>query len=310
MMRGMVLGAGGVLGFAWSVGALHALRETMDFDPRDADVLVGTSAGSVTAALLGLGVSVDALVRHQQGIPMPADPALNFDYDNGTGGYLPPRPSLRLGSPRLLAHSIRHPRDVNATTALSAVLPRGRGSLAPIGRLVADLRGDEEWTGHRATWIAAMDFATGHRVVFGRDHRALLDQAVMASCAIPGWYAPVEIDGRCYVDGGPVSVTSVDLLEPLGLDEVYVIAPMASLDPDHPDSMAARLERRYRAAVTRRVLREVEGIQATGARVIMLAPTAADLAVIGANLMDHRRRADVLETSLRTNAQFLRQAAA
>jgi NTE family protein len=54
----------------------------------------------------------------------------------------------------------------------------------------------------------------------------------------------------------------------------------------------------------------VEGIQETGARVIMLAPTAADLAVIGANLMDHRRRADVLETSLRTNAQFLRQAAA
>jgi predicted acylesterase/phospholipase RssA len=44
---GVVLGAGGVLGGAWMAGALAALHTVTGWDPREADWLVGTSAGAV-----------------------------------------------------------------------------------------------------------------------------------------------------------------------------------------------------------------------------------------------------------------------
>jgi len=64
----VVLGAGGVLGASWTIGALQAITEVEGFDPHDADVLVGTSAGSVLAALLGSGLTVADLLAHQRGI--------------------------------------------------------------------------------------------------------------------------------------------------------------------------------------------------------------------------------------------------
>ena len=69
--------------------------------------------------------------------------------------------------------------------------------------------------------------------------------------------------------------------------------------------MAARLERRFRRLVTRRVLNEVKRVAATGTKVTFLGPTAEDLEVIGANMMDPSRRGLVLETSLATSAQAL-----
>ena len=106
-----------------------------------------------------------------------------------------------------------------------------------------------------------MDYDSGRRVAFGRAGApaAELAEAVMASCAIPGWYAPVLIGGRRYIDGGTCSSTSVDLLAGRDLDEVYVLAPMATFVHDHPRRVAARLERRLRRQVTRRVLHEAAG---------------------------------------------------
>ncbi len=72
--RGLVLGGGGILGAAWMVGALKALEDVHGFDPRTADYIVGTSAGSVLTALLGAGVSVDHLVDHQHGNSITAGP--------------------------------------------------------------------------------------------------------------------------------------------------------------------------------------------------------------------------------------------
>ncbi len=65
---GLVLGAGGVLGAAWTIGALAALREERGLDRRDASVLVGTSAGSVLAGFLGCAIGVDVLLDHQRGM--------------------------------------------------------------------------------------------------------------------------------------------------------------------------------------------------------------------------------------------------
>jgi len=192
--------------------------------------------------------------------------------------------------------------------ALSAILPQGRGTMEPVGQLVDGLL-PGGWAPHPSAWIVAVDYDSGRRTVFGRDGspEAALRQAVMASCAIPGWYAPVRIGSRRYVDGGACSPTSLDLVTRLELDEVMVLSPMTSLDYDAPASVAARLERRFRRLVTKRLIGEVKKVAATGTKVTLLGPGAEDLAGIGANLMDPRRREQVLKTSLRTSAAGLRR---
>src|SRR3954470_1643620 len=137
-----------------------------------------------------------------------------------------------------------------------------------------------------------------------------LRDAVMASCAIPGWYAPVVINGRRYVDGGACSPTSIDLVTRLELDEVIVLSPMTSLRYDRPAAVAARIERRFRRLSTKRVVGEIKKVAATGTKVTFLGPGAEDLEAIGANMMDPRRREQVLETSIRTSRAELRKPSA
>jgi NTE family protein len=153
-----------------------------------------------------------------------------------------------------------------------------------------------------------MDYDSGRRVVFGRPGapEAHLADAVTASCSIPAWYEPVTIGGRRYIDGGTCSATSLDLLAPLGFDEVIVLAPMASFAYDRPRGAAARIERGVRRATTKRLFREAAKVRAAGSRVTMLAPGPEDLTAIGVNMMDARRRLRVFETSLRTSAAALR----
>jgi len=309
--RGLVLGGGGVLGASWMIGALSAVRDAYGWSPGDAEVLVGTSAGSVLSALLGCGVTVDTLVNHQRGVPAPGDPQIDFDPDNASGGPLPPRPKLGIGSTALLARAMRNPRRMPPLAVLSGLAPRGRGHLDAVGALVGAAvelsDSDSDWAPHDATWIVTMDYETGRRVPFGRPGApaASLAQAVMASCAIPGWYAPVTIGGRRYVDGGTLSPTSLDLMAGRGLDEVIVLAPMVSFEFDEPTTLVGRLERRFRRAMTRRVLHEAAKVRRQGTTVTILGPGREDLEAIGINLMDHRRRRSVLDTSLRTSARAL-----
>ena len=305
---GVVLGAGGVLGAAWTIGALAALQEQRGWDPREADVLVGTSAGSVLASFLGCGIGVDVLLDHQRGIVNAEAPDISYDPDSDSGGALPPLPRPGIGSPRGVLNTALHPWRVTPMGAVSAVLPRGRGSLDPVGELVDAVCPRGAWAAHPETWIVAMDYDSGRRVAFGRDgapHSGLRD-AVMASCAIPGWYTPARIGGRRYVDGGACSPTSLDLVASLGLDEVVVLSPMTSLDYDRPTTVAERIERRFRRLVTKRLVGEAKKVAVTGTKVTLLGPGAEDLAVIGANLMDPRRREAVLETSVRTSLASLR----
>jgi NTE family protein len=305
--RGIVLGAGGVLGAAWMIGALAAVSEAYDWDPREAEVIVGTSAGSVLAALLGCGISTETLLNHQRGVLAPGDPQIDFDHDTASGGSLPPLPRLGIGSASLVANTMRHPRRMPPLAALAALAPRGRGSLEPVAELVRAALPDGGWAPHPATWTVAMDYDTGRRVPFGRTGSppATLPEAVMSSCAIPGWYAPVTIDGRRYVDGGTCSPTSLDLVAGRGLDEVVVLAPMVSFDYDDPATLVGRVERRFRRVLTKRVLHEAAKVRRHGSAVTVLGPGREDLEAIGVNLMDHRRRTRVLETSLRTTAAAL-----
>jgi NTE family protein len=305
--RGLVLGGGGVLGAAWMIGALAALSEALSWDPREAEVVVGTSAGSVLAAMIGSGLGVETLINHQRGVLAPGDPKIEFDHDTASGGALPPRPQLRIGSRSLVARSVLHPRRVPVLATLAGLAPRGRGSLAAVGELVRAVNAEGGWPEKPSTWMVAMDYDTGRRVAFGQPGapQATMPDAVMASCSIPGWYAPLEIGGRRYIDGGTLSPTSLDLLADAGLDEVYVLAPMISFDYDEPSSVVGRMERRFRRLMTKKVLREAGKVRRRGSSVTLLGPGHEDLEAIGINLMDHRRRTAVLDTALRTTAAAL-----
>ncbi len=314
--RAIVLGGGGVLGFAWMLGALTALESVGGFDARDAKLVVGTSAGSVGAAMLGCGLPVGAIARHHQGSPAPEDPQVRYDYTAATGEALPPRPGWRPASPGLALDGLRHPKRISPLVALSGLLPTGRASLEPVYELVAGVAAEaglaDSWPGAPRPWIVAVDYRSGRRIVFGREdfgrpkrddqpprtvRRARLADAVRASCSIPGWYPPTVIDGVPYIDGGAVSSTSVDVLGSAPIDEAYVFAPMASVEPDHPRTAVARMERRIRQAITKRLLAECAALRARGVRVCLVTPNAADLATMGVNLMDPSRRTEVFDSA-------------
>ena len=69
------------------------LKQVHGLDPRDAEIILGTSAGSVTAAQLGAGVSGAELQAHQLGDPARSGPLaqLGWDYETATGGSRPAR---------------------------------------------------------------------------------------------------------------------------------------------------------------------------------------------------------------------------
>jgi NTE family protein len=310
--RAFVFGGGGVLGFAWMIGALTAVQHEVGIQPREDDLLVGTSAGAVMAALLSCNVPIDTIRRHQLGMPLPNDPPIAWDYGAERGGALPPMPGWRPGSPRLLWGGIRRPSAVSPVVALSGLLPRGRGSLSPIYGMIDALLDESmpsaSWP-QRRTWIVVTDYSSGGRVVFGREGApdARLADAVCASCSIPAWYPPVEIGGRTYIDGGTVSNTSVDLLSADDFDEVVVLAPMAAIEPDSPRSPVAMIERRVRRSITRSITIDIDQLREAGVSVLLLTPGSEDLAVMGANLMNPARRLEVLHTALRTAAADLRR---
>jgi NTE family protein len=320
LRTGVVLGAGGVLGAAWMAGALAALQRRLPYPVGTVDLVVGTSAGSALAAALRCGVAVEDVVEHQRGTALALLPDLS-EIDRDAGGPLPPLPRMRVGSPRLLLSLALAPHRVHPWVVASALLPQGRARHTSLEGLVRGLLAQAEtrpwpatarptppgWAPGGETWVMAVDYDSGRRVAFGRAGAppATLPEAVAASCSIPGWYRPTVIGGRRYVDGGVHSTTSLDLLAGADLDEVYVLAPMASFVMDAPRSRYARLERRLRRLITIGLLREVRKVRARGTSVTVLTPGPEDLTAIGANLMEPRRRVRVLETSLRTSAAAL-----
>lgn len=324
--RALVLGAGGVLGAAWMTGALVAAQEVLQCAPGDVDVMLGTSAGSVLAAALRCGVSTEELVAYQRGEPIGVLAGLGEVH----AGPWPRPPRLRLGSPRLALAALTAPHRVHPAVQASAWLPIGRekheslhGMIHVLQSRIPSKAAGAHLTATAAaaaapgwvdkqTWVVAVDYDSGRRVVFGRPGAppAALAEAVAASCSVPGWYEPVVIGGRRYVDGGVRSVTSLGLLAGQDVDEVCVLAPMASLVADRRFAPHMHLERRVRSLLTYLLMREVTELRAAGVKVTVLTPGPQDLAVMGVNLMDPRRRQAVLETSLRTSPAALAAQAA
>ncbi len=311
---GLVLGAGGILGGAWLVGALHALATETGWDPGSADYIVGTSAGAMIAGLSASGVPPWFMVAHSAGESIDmlgADGRPVSDADRSAGGsYRLHRgvPSLGPGSWRLAVASLARPYRYAPAALLAGWVPQGIMSAEPLKDTVRRAAGDG-WAPHPNLWIMSCDYEDGRLVSFGRDDapQASLADAVAASCAVPGFYRPVRIDGRRYVDGGVHSFSNLDMLAGVGLDLVICLNPTSSLHAPPRQTLTERAAGLLRQASGRALGREAKRVRESGTEVVLIQPTVHDLDAMGANLMNGRRRHQVVETAVRSVGEHLRE---
>jgi NTE family protein len=143
-------------------------------------------------------------------------------------------------------------------------------------------------------WICAVHRHDGRRVVFGRPGTppAPIHLAVAASCAVPGYFAPVHVNGHTYVDGGVHSPTNAALLRGCGLDVAVIVSPMSGPTGTQLNVYAA--SRRHSARLLRR---EARALEAAGVRTVVFAPGPTEQDVMGDDMMSRHRLDEVIQQS-------------
>jgi NTE family protein len=252
--RALVLGGGGVTGVAWELGLLAGLAE-LGVDLTDADLVVGTSAGSVVGADLTSGRSLAELYEAQL-----APPAGEITARLGLrviaklswamfGSRDPVRARARIGKMALASKTVS---ETERRKVIAARLPV------------------HDWPACRLL-IAAVDADSGEFTAFDAASGVGLVDAVGASCAVPGVWPPVTIGGRRYVDGGMRSAANADLA--VGYARVVVVAPLIRGFGHIPS-----------------VARQVAGLDGD-VQAAVIAPDEAARKAIGRNVLDPARRA-------------------
>jgi NTE family protein len=257
--RAFVLAGGGATGIAWEAGIIIGLRDG-GVDVRDADTMIGTSAGSVVAAHLRVGTDEgNAFARIQQGAELATFGRLGA---SDAARYVRAQVHLDAREGRaLVGRAALHARTTSEEEWLEAIGLGLVGKAWPEGRLL----------------ITAIDAETGTAVVFDDTSGVPLERAVAASCAVPGVFPAVEIAGRRYVDGGLRSIANIDLAA--GHHRVISLAPypvgthLRDLPPVQLRSLRPR------------------------ARTYLVVPDAKDLWAMGTNPLDMSRGTGTFETA-------------
>lgn len=250
-----MLGGGGVTGVAWEVGMLTGLAERGVL-LSGADLVIGTSAGSVVGVDLRSGVSLAEIYQRQLAPP---------------DGEVKAKLGFGLLLKWILAMTFT--RDpIAARKKIGAMALRARTESETSRRAVFETRLPvREWPA-AGLQITAVDAVSGEFTTFDASSGVSLIDAVGASCAVPGVWPPVTINGRRYIDGGMRSPANVDLAA--GYLQVVVLAPITQ----GLGSMAS-------------VSRQVSALTEQGARVVVVQPDAAAAKAIGRNVLDPARRA-------------------
>jgi NTE family protein len=288
----LVLGGGGIAGYSFHAGALAALEARTGWDPRTAEVILGTSAGSSVGAVLRGAVPVGALVERILSVPADYEGMDRLRRISGRGesliGGAVPLPA----SFGLVVRELARLHRTRPMRLVAGALPAGRLDTRVLGEQ-AEVLHPHGWP-EGALWIPAVELATGEVTVFGRDTTSVdVAAAVEASCAIPGWFRPVEIAGRHYIDGGIRSLANADLLAGLDLDLVVAVSPL-SLDRYSARSPLASLAR---ACPARQLRRELAELRRAGIATLILEPDPAVSRAMGANPMDPTRMVPILVTA-------------
>ncbi len=294
---GLVLGGGGVLGAAWLMGALSALERETGWRPKEAELLMGTSAGSVVAALAAGSDRPWRIIE--------AGGESEFLDVLAAAVYEVERPGrwMRWGSWRMLVETWRGGGDAALSRVWAGVLPHGLISTRHLEETVD--RQVERWPARPHLWLVATDYESGARHVFrGPGHAGLrVGRAVAASCAIAGFYRPVQIGNRLYVDGGVSSATNIDLLRGHGLDLIVCMLPLSPLRAVARRTPSAR----FRAALQQRLLRQIHQVRDAGTEVLLIEPEGAAADLIGLNFMNRKRSRAVAHAAVHTVHERLRE---
>lgn len=258
--RALVLGGGGSTGNAWLIGVVAGLSDA-GLDVTNADLTIGTSAGSTAAAQLA-GASPTDLYAAILAMPAPTQA--------GRGGTGP------------VTNHLERITGIIASAADAADLRRRMGAAAMEleassdgswtarwRAIVAPRFPESAWPARRHILITAVDAGTGEPVVFDRDSGIDLVDAVAASCSSG---LPYRIGDRRYIDGGyRANAENADLAA--GFGRVLVLSPFGgrSLTP---------------ASWGTHLATQVDELRARGSRVETIFPAADAEHLFGVNGMD------------------------
>ena len=274
-----MLGGGGPVGVAWEAGLAAGLEE-QGVRLADADLFVGTSAGSIIGSQLALGRPAKELVAAQIAIA-----------DGDRPEQRPVQRAFDMGP--LIQTFLK----VYTSDAPLQELRAEVGAFA----LKAEAMTEEEWLptfgreSNFAAWpersfiCTAIDTADGALVTWTKDSGVPLGLAVASSCAVPGIVAPVTINGRRYMDGGMGSTTNAGLAR--GYDKVLVVPVVAARARPGYENIGARIAKRFED--------ELQSLRDTGSAVEVILPDEESRAAFGPNFMDGTRRKPVVEAGLR-----------
>ena len=274
--RALVLGGGGVTGVAWEIGIIAGLSEA-GITLGDADLVVGTSAGSVVTAQLTSGLPIEELYQAQL---------------QGPGAEV--AAGMTIPTIARYAWIAMTNRDERRALARIGAMAVGARTIPAADRrdVIASRLPSKEWPA-KPILITAVAADDGEFVAFDSSSGVSLVDAVAASCAVPGVWPTVLINGRRYLDGGVRSPANVDLVGGTAgtFDRVVVLAPI---------STGLRTSQSVSAQVA--ALRPY-------ARAVAVSPDQAARTAIGRNVLDPARRALAAAAGRRQAADVAEQVA-
>jgi NTE family protein len=248
--RALVLAGGGLAGIAWETGVLRGIADESPATAKallDADVLVGTSAGSTVAAQLSSGLGLDALFDRQTA-PSSTELTPNVGIEEITDLFVA----------AMLTPNTTQTQKLQKIGAVA--LSTATVSEAMRREVIAHRLPSHDWP-ERVLRISAIDTATGELVTFDNHSGVGLVDAVAASCAVPGVWPPVTIGDRRYMDGGVGSSVNIALAD--DCDVVVVLVPSGRSTPS-PFGDGAAEEVDTFAAATFGVFADEESLAAFG----------------------------------------------
>jgi NTE family protein len=279
--KALVLGGGGPVGVAWEFGLIAGL-EQHGVRLADADLFIGTSAGSIVGAALALGRSPAELLLTQHRIadtPAPRGttdgafdlaPLMQQFIKLYTSDAPPQQLRAEIGAFALEAKTAMSEDEWLASFSLSESLGTGA------------------WP-ERPYMCTAVDAKSGEFVTWSKDSGVPLVRAVASSCCVPGIFPPITINGRRYIDGGMKSATNADLAA--GYERVVVVSVTSGME--RASAFPALAER-----ARKRMDDELGAITAAGGAHVIIAPDEDSRAVMGVNLMDFKRRGEIADAGV------------
>lgn len=234
---GLALAGGGPLGAIYEIGALCALEDSIaGLRFVDGHGYVGVSAGGFVAAGLANGIGPRELCRsfiENEGPPGDVfDPAILTR--PAWGEYakrLAQLPALAAGA--ALDYALGRATRSRVLDRLGRAVPTGLFSNRTVHEHLARVfgapgRSNDFRALQGRLVLVAVDLDSGEATPFGlpgHDH-VPISLAVQASAALPGLFPPVEIDGRCYVDGALRKTLHASVLLDEGLDLLICLNPL------------------------------------------------------------------------------------